>query len=96
MSARAGTRSPKIAKRSEARPTSVAPPIERRLAALLSADIKGYSRLMGEDEEGTLQTLTTYREVMANVIAQHRGRVVNYVGDNVLAEFASAVDAVQG
>ncbi len=70
--------------------------MERKLTAILSADVKGYSRLMGEDEEATIRTLTAYREVMAALIAQHRGRVVDSPGDNLLAEFASAVDAVQG
>src|SRR5512144_275360 len=69
--------------------------MERKLTAILSADVKGYSRLMGEDEEATIRTLTAYREVMATLIAQHRGRVVDTPGDNLLAEFASAVDAVQ-
>ena len=50
---------------------------------------------MGEDEEGTIQTLTTYKEVMAGLIQRHHGRVVDAPGDNVLAEFASVVDAVQ-
>src|SRR5215475_224131 len=70
--------------------------IERKLAAILSADVKGYSRLMGEDEVATIRTLTAYREVMATLIQQHHGRVVDAPGDNLLAEFASAVDAVQG
>jgi adenylate cyclase len=70
--------------------------LERKLAAILSADVKGYSRLMGEDEEATIRTLTTYREVMATLIQRHRGRVVDSPGDNLLAEFASVVDAVQG
>ena len=70
--------------------------MERKLTAILSADIQGYSRLMGEDEEATIRTLTTYREVMTTLIQQHRGRVVDAPGDNLLAEFASAVDAVQG
>src|SRR5262249_32886337 len=70
--------------------------IERKLAAILSADVQGYSRLMGEDEEATIRTLTAYREVMATLIQQYRGRVVDSPGDNLLAEFASAVDAVQG
>src|SRR2546425_3009378 len=70
--------------------------MERKLTALLSADVKGYSRLMGEDEEVTIRTLTAYRQVMATLIAQHRGRVVDSPGDNLLAEFASAVDAVRG
>jgi adenylate cyclase len=69
--------------------------MERKLTAILSADVKGYSRLMGDDEEATIRTLTTYREVLATSIHQHRGRVVDAPGDNLLAEFASAVDAVQ-
>jgi adenylate cyclase len=69
--------------------------MERKLTALLSADVQGYSRLMGEDEEATIRTLTAYREVMATLIAQHRGRVVDSPGDNLLAEFVSAVDAVR-
>ena len=69
--------------------------MERKLAAILSADVKGYSRLMGDDEEATIRTLTSYREVMTALIQQQRGRVVDSPGDNLLAEFASAVDAVQ-
>src|SRR6266850_6292447 len=69
--------------------------MERKLTAILSADVKGYSRLMGEDEAATIRTLTTYREVMTTLIQQHRGRVVDSPGDNLLAEFPSAVDAVQ-
>jgi len=69
--------------------------VKRRLTAILSADVKGYSRLMGEDEVGTIQTLNTYKEVMANLIQQHHGRVVDAPGDNLLAEFGSVVDAVQ-
>ncbi len=69
---------------------------ERKLAAILSADVKGYSRLMGEDEEATLHTLTTHRKVMDPLIEQHRGRIVGTAGDSVLAEFASIVEAVQG
>jgi adenylate cyclase len=69
--------------------------MERKLTAILSADVKGYSRLMGEDEEATIRTLTAYRAVMTSLIQQHRGRVVDSPGDNLLAEFASAVDAVQ-
>src|SRR5262245_65665447 len=67
----------------------------RKLVAILSADVQGYSRLMGEDEEATIRTLTAYREVMATLIQGHHGRVVDSPGDNLLAEFASAVDAVQ-
>jgi len=69
--------------------------VKRKLAAILSADVKGYSRLMGEDEEGTIQTLNTYKEAMSNLIQQQRGRVVDAPGDNVLAEFGSVVDAVR-
>src|SRR5712691_4331697 len=69
--------------------------MERKLTAILSADVKGYSRLMGDNEEATIRTLTAYRDVFAAHIQQHRGRVVDSPGDNLLAEFASAVDAVQ-
>src|SRR5512137_325405 len=68
---------------------------KRKLTAILSADVKGYSRLMGEDEEGTLRTLQEYKEVMDSSIHHHRGRVVGTAGDSLLAEFASVVDAVQ-
>jgi adenylate cyclase len=71
-----------------------APAVERKLAAIWSADVKGYSRLMGEDEVATVQTLTAYREVMARLIRERRGRVVDSPGDNLLAEFGSVVDAV--
>ena len=70
--------------------------MERKLAAIFSADVQGYSRLMGDDEEETIRTLTNYRELMTTLIQQHHGRVVDSPGDNLLAEFASAVDAVQG
>ena len=69
--------------------------MERKLTAIFSADVKGYSRLMGEDEEATIRTLTAYREVMTTRIGRHRGRVVDSPGDNLLAEFASVVDAVR-
>jgi adenylate cyclase len=69
--------------------------VKRKLAAILSADVKGYSRLMGEDEEWTLRTLNVYKEVMRSLTQQHRGRVVDATGDNLMAEFASVVDAVQ-
>jgi class 3 adenylate cyclase/pimeloyl-ACP methyl ester carboxylesterase len=69
--------------------------VKRKLAAILSADVKGYSRLMGENEEATVLTLNIYKQVMANLIRQHHGRVVDAPGDNVLAEFASVVDAVR-
>jgi adenylate cyclase len=69
--------------------------VERKLTAILSADVKGYSRLMGADEVGTLRTLTAHREVTDSLIQQHRGRIVGTAGDSVLTEFASAVDAVR-
>src|SRR5512136_1966861 len=69
--------------------------VKRKLAAILSADVKGYSRLMGEDEKGTVRTLNTYKEVMTGLIQHHRGRVVGTAGDSMLAEFASVVDAVE-
>jgi adenylate cyclase len=69
--------------------------VKRKLAAILSADVKGYSRLMGEDEKGTLHTLNVYKEVMGNLVQSYHGRVVDAPGDNVLAEFASVVDAVE-
>jgi TolB-like protein/class 3 adenylate cyclase len=69
--------------------------MERKLTAILSADVKGYSRLMGEDEEATIRTLTAYRAVMTTLIQQQHGRVVDSPGDNLLAEFASVVDAVR-
>ncbi len=74
--------------------TTQAQAVKRKLAAILSADVEGYSRLMGDDEVSTIRTLTAYKEVMAALIEQHRGRVVDSPGDNLLAEFASVVDAV--
>jgi adenylate cyclase len=68
---------------------------KRKLTAILSADVKGYSRLMGEDEAETVKTLTAYRKIMGELIQQHRGRVIDSPGDNLLAEFGSVVDAVQ-
>jgi adenylate cyclase len=68
---------------------------ERKLTNILSADVYGYSRLMGEDEPGTLALLKTYRDALAATIGQHRGRVVSAAGDHVLAEFASVVLAVE-
>jgi adenylate cyclase len=67
----------------------------RKLVAILSADVEGYSRLMGEDEEATIHTLTVYRAVIGTLVQQHRGRVIDSPGDNLLAEFASVVDAMQ-
>jgi adenylate cyclase len=69
--------------------------IERRLTNIFSADVLGYSRLMGLDEAGTLALLNDYKGIMTGLIAQHRGRIVSIAGDGVLAEFASSVMAVQ-
>lgn len=68
---------------------------KRKLSAILSADVKGYSRLMGEDEDATVHTLKAYRELIAIVIKKFRGRVVDSPGDNILSEFASVVDAIR-
>jgi adenylate cyclase len=70
--------------------------VERRLAAILAADVAGYSRLIGADEEGTLAALRAIRrEVVDPNIAEHRGRIVKTTGDGILAEFASVVDALR-
>jgi adenylate cyclase len=68
---------------------------KRKLTAILSADAVGYSRLMAEDETATVKTIASYREIIASLVKQHRGRVVDSPGDNLLAEFSSVVDAVQ-
>ena len=68
---------------------------KRKLTAIFSADVAGYSRLMGEDEAATVKTLESYKQIMFSLIKQHRGRVIDSPGDNLLAEFASVVDAVQ-
>ena len=67
---------------------------QRKLIAILSADVKGYSRMMQDDEDSTIRTLTTYRSVISNLIQKFRGHVVDATGDNMLAEFTSVVDAV--
>src|SRR6201986_1910945 len=69
--------------------------MERKLTAILCADVYGYSRLMGEDEEATHRTLVSHRKIIDSLIEQHHGRFVNSAGDSVLAEFASVVNAVQ-
>ncbi|MBW7998542.1 MAG: adenylate/guanylate cyclase domain-containing protein, partial [Candidatus Glassbacteria bacterium] len=69
---------------------------QRKLAAILCADVVGYSRLMGADEEATIETLTAYRKVFTSKIRKYRGRVVDAKGDALLAEFAAVVDAVNG
>jgi len=71
--------------------------LQRRLAAVLAADVAGYSRLMGADEEGTLAQLKTLRKTLVDpTIAAHRGRIVKTTGDGLLVEFASVVDAARG
>ena len=69
--------------------------VTRKLRAILSADVKGYSLLMADDEVHTIQTLKAYRSLMSDLINQHSGRVVDNPGDNLLSEFSSAVDAVE-
>jgi TolB-like protein/class 3 adenylate cyclase len=69
--------------------------VSRRLVAVFAADVEGYSRLMGTDEVGTLKGLTERRAILDRIIGEHRGRIANTAGDSVLAEFGSAVDAVQ-
>ena len=68
---------------------------KRKLTAILSADVKGYSRLMGQDETGTVDRIKKYRALITDLIQQYRGRVVDSPGDNILAEFASVVDATE-
>ena len=69
--------------------------VKRKLRAILSADVQGYSRLMGDDEVATVKTITEYRETLTSLVNQYTGRVVDSPGDNVLAVFGSVVDAVQ-
>jgi adenylate cyclase len=69
--------------------------VERKLAAILSADAVGYSRLMAEDEEATARRLSPYRDEIGLLVRQHRGRVVDSPGDNLLAEFPTATDALE-
>ena len=71
------------------------PEVERRLAAILSADVVGYSRLMAADEQATVRMITAYRTEISNLVSDHRGRVVDATGDNALAEFPTALDAVE-
>jgi adenylate cyclase len=68
---------------------------KRKLTAILSADVEGYSRLMGEDEEATVRTLKAYRGLMTTIIGQHHGRLIDSPGDNLLAEFSSVVEALR-
>ena len=73
----------------------IAQEVKRKLTAILSADVEGYSRMMGEDDVSTVRTLKAYREAMTELIVAHRGRVVDATGDNLLAEFTSVVNAVE-
>lgn len=68
---------------------------KRKLTTILSADAVGYSRLMGQDEEATVRTITSYREVLTTLIQKHNGKVLDSPGDNLLAEFVSVVNAVK-
>ena len=76
-------------------PSAWVPTVERKLAAILAADIEGYSRLMGQDEAGTLDRLKAYRAIVDKLIAAHRGRIFNTAGDSIVADFVCAVDSVQ-
>jgi adenylate cyclase len=78
-----------------AKTTVEAPPLERKLVAILAADVVGYSRLMHDNEESTLATLTAHRAIIDELIANGRGEIAGTAGDSVLAEFASVVDAVR-
>ena len=69
--------------------------VTRKLSAILSADVKGYSRLMGDDEIVTVKTITEYRKTFTSLVEEWKGRVIDSPGDNILAEFSSVVDAVQ-
>src|SRR5215813_3975328 len=69
--------------------------VSRRLVAVFAADVEGYSRLMGADEVGTLKGLTERRAILDRIIGEHGGRIANTAGDSVLAEFGSAVEAVE-
>src|SRR5260370_23520087 len=95
-----GERSPRISRRvglyslGEV-PRLEAHSVERKLAAIFAADVEGYSRQMGLDGVGTLRTLPAYRVIIDRLIASHRGRIFNTAGDSLVADFASAVDAVQ-
>jgi adenylate cyclase len=71
-----------------------APELERRLAAILAADVEGYSRLMHQDEEATISMLSARRALIDNFIVERRGRIANTAGDSILAEFSSVLDAV--
>ena len=69
--------------------------IQRKLKVVFSADVQGYSKLMGDDDAHTVRTITSYRKIIAQLIEKGHGRVVDAPGDNILAEFDSSLDAVQ-
>ena len=69
--------------------------VERKLAAIFAADVEGYSRLMGQDDVGTLRNLNRYRAIIDPLIASHRGRIFNTAGDSLVADLSSAVDAAE-
>src|SRR5438445_13628058 len=81
--------------RAQGHPVAEPTDVQRRLVAVFAADVEGYSRLMGTDEVGTLKGLTERRAILDKAIADHRSRIANTAGDSVLAEFGSAVNAVQ-
>src|SRR4051794_28959380 len=78
------------------RASPAAAPVECKLAAILHADVQGYSRLLGEDEVTTLRTVASHLALMRSLVEQHGGRAVGSRGDSLLAEFPSVVEAVQG
>src|SRR5512136_1921318 len=71
------------------------PEIKRKLATILSGDVKGYGRLLTKDEAGTIRTFNSYKEVMASLIQQHSGKAIDAPGDHILAEFPNVADAVR-
>ncbi len=79
----------------DAPPPDDATPVERRLSTILIADVFGYSRMMGENEERTVQILRGHRAIFDDMLRTHRGRLFNTAGDAILAEFGSAVEAVR-
>ena len=70
-------------------------PLPRKLAAILHADVAGYSRLTGEDEEGTYRRVSAYLDAIAGIIERYHGKVLNYAGDALLADFATVTDAAE-
>ena len=79
----------------EVTPLESLPPLERRLATILCADVAGYSHMMGANEERTVQVFRGHRDIFESLVSLHRGRIFNTAGDALLAEFNSAVEAVR-